>query len=310
MSQLPTIGLPRALLYYKYSTLWKAFFKNLGFKTLVSPLSNRQILEAGVRAAIDENCLALKLYLGHVQALVGKVDYVFIPRLFCLYPQETLCTKFYALGDIVRNTFPELKLLEYNHDVEQREYEWKGYLDIGRELGINPFKTIHAYWQAKQEQLEAETKHTLSQAKQVRQVPQEATRILIAAHPYITYDAVLGKSICKILEEMDVEILYSDLAPHERARELSKQLSNDLYWTYNKEQIGAIEYYRHDIDGILFLVAFPCGPDALVVNLCQNQIKDIPICVLTLDELQGDAGLRTRIESFVDILRFKKGRTI
>lgn len=310
MSQPPIIGLPRALLYYKYSTLWKSFFKSLGFKTVVSPLSNRQILEDGVRAAIDENCLALKLYLGHVQALIGKVDYVFIPRIFCLYPQETLCTKFYALGDIVRNTFPELKLLEYNHDVEQGEHEWKGYLKVGRELGINPLKTIHAYWKAKQEQAEEEAKQRQKQAKQVAEVPPEATRILVTAHPYISYDAFLGKSICKILEEMDVEIHYSDLAPHQQARELSRQLSSDLYWTYNKEQIGAIEYYRQDIDGILFLVAFPCGPDALVINLCQNQIKDIPICVLTLDELQGDAGLRTRIESFVDILRFKKGRTI
>ncbi len=57
---------------------------------------------------------------------------------------------------------------------------------------------------------------------------------------------------------------------------------------------------------LIFLMAFPCGPDALMVSLCQHVIEDTPLCVLNMDELQGDAGLKTRLESFVDILRLKK----
>ena len=115
-----------------------------------------------------------------------------------------------------------------------------------------------------------------------------------------------GEHISKILEEQGVELLYSDIANQKEARKLSKNLSEDLYWTYNKEIIGAIEIYRPYIDGIIYLMVFPCGPDALVINLCQNKIKDIPSAVITLDELQGEAGLKTRLESFADILKIRK----
>ena len=63
--------------------------------------------------------------------------------------------------------------------------------------------------------------------------------------------------------------------------------------------------YKDKVDGIIFLVTFPCGPDALVVNLCQNKIKR-PMITIILDELQGEAGLKTRLESFVDIIKYKK----
>jgi predicted nucleotide-binding protein (sugar kinase/HSP70/actin superfamily) len=44
-----------------------------------------------------------------------------------------------------------------------------------------------------------------------------------------------------------------------------------------------------------------------VTELCQRKIKDIPIMTLVLDELQGEAGMKTRLESFVDIIKMKKG---
>jgi len=59
------------------------------------------------------------------------------------------------------------------------------------------------------------------------------------------------------------------------------------------------------VDGIIFLVTFPCGPDALTTNLCQNKLKKLMI-VITIDELWGEAGLKTRLESFVDILKLRK----
>jgi predicted nucleotide-binding protein (sugar kinase/HSP70/actin superfamily) len=53
---------------------------------------------------------------------------------------------------------------------------------------------------------------------------------------------------------------------------------------------------------------FPCGPDSLVTELCLRKIKGIPMTNIILDELQGEAGLHTRIESFIDIIREKKNR--
>jgi predicted nucleotide-binding protein (sugar kinase/HSP70/actin superfamily) len=43
-----------------------------------------------------------------------------------------------------------------------------------------------------------------------------------------------------------------------------------------------------------------------MAELCQRRIEGVPIVTLVLDELQGEAGLRTRLESFVDIIRAKR----
>ena len=61
----PVVGIPRALLYHRYGMLWSEFFDELGVKTVLSPQSNREILERGSAIAIDETCLSNKLYMGH-----------------------------------------------------------------------------------------------------------------------------------------------------------------------------------------------------------------------------------------------------
>lgn len=59
--QKAVIGLPRAMLYYRYGILWRAFFQELGMETAVSDPTDRKILEQGTALAIDEACLSLKI---------------------------------------------------------------------------------------------------------------------------------------------------------------------------------------------------------------------------------------------------------
>ena len=57
------IGIPRGLLYYRYSVLWKTFFDVLEIPYIVSENSNHETLEKGKNLAIDETCLSLKDFL-------------------------------------------------------------------------------------------------------------------------------------------------------------------------------------------------------------------------------------------------------
>jgi predicted nucleotide-binding protein (sugar kinase/HSP70/actin superfamily) len=43
-----------------------------------------------------------------------------------------------------------------------------------------------------------------------------------------------------------------------------------------------------------------------VSELCQRKIKDKPFINIVLDEHNGEAGLQTRIESFIDIISMKR----
>ena len=300
------IGVPRALLYYKYAPMWTSFFRLLQCEVVISPDTNRQILEWGIQHSVDENCLAVKIFLGHVRYLLDKVDYVFIPHIVCLHPKEKMCVKLLALADIVRNTFPEVRVLEYDVDVSKHQEEATSLIRLGLKLNRHLPTVRQAVIQARN-RLEETVQAELD--KQTRALKLQAEcRVLLVAHTYIVRDALMGRAVTQILRSLDVEVVYADVVEHESAREMSTSLSTDCYWTYNKELLGGIEIYGHAVDGIIFLMAFPCGPDALMVSLCQYTLSDKPICVLNMDELQSDAGLKTRLESFIDILRLNKER--
>ena len=80
-THMMTIGLPRAMLYYRCRALWHTFFEELGAEVVVSSPTDREILDQGTALAIDESCLSLKIYLGHVRALIGRCDYILVPRV-------------------------------------------------------------------------------------------------------------------------------------------------------------------------------------------------------------------------------------
>lgn len=300
------IGIPRAFLYFKYKYLWETFFNELKCEILISPETNKQILKNGVNYSIDESCLSSKIYMGHVYYLIDKVDYILIPRIVSFGQNEVVCTKFNAMYDIVNNTFKNVKLLDYNIDVIENQNEFKAFMQMGKVLGKNSITVFKAYLKAK----EVQNYHEQQQSEKQELVLHNTDKLkmLIVSHPYNTYDRLLGYPIIKYLENAEVVPIYADVAEKEKTSQKSKAISKTLYWTYNKELIGAIEHYVNKIDGIIFISTFPCGPDSLVNELCIRKIKGIPMTNIILDELQGEAGLHTRIESFIDIIREKKNR--
>lgn len=298
------IGIPRAFLYFKYQYLWQTFFTELNCQVILSPETNQEILKDGLEHSIDESCLSAKIYMGHLSNLRGKADYVLVPRLVNFGKDEEVCTKFNALYDITRNTFEDLKLLSYNVDRINHERELKGFMKMGRELGKNPLQVLNAYLKAKKIQKRKELELAEKQESMIK--GSDKLKILIISHDYNTYDKAVGYPIIKHLETLGAQPVFADAADKNITSQKSKLLSETLYWTFNKELVGAIEHYQKEIDGIVFISTFPCGPDSLVNELCLRKIKGLPMANIIVDELQGEAGLQTRIESFVDIIMERK----
>lgn len=271
---------------------------------IISPETNKRILKDGIDSSIDESCLSAKIYMGHLSYLRGKADYILVPRIVGFGKNEVVCTKFNALYDIVKNTFKDVNLLSYNVDMANRESEWKGFMKMGRELGKNPVQVLRAYLKAKAIQAKQEHQLTAEQESLIR--TEDKLKILIISHDYNTYDKVVGYPIIKCLKSLDSVPIYANAADKKKTSLKSRFISDALYWTFNKELIGAIHHYQKEVDGIVFISTFPCGPDSLVNELCLRKIKGVPMANIIVDELQGEAGLQTRIESFVDIIRERK----
>jgi len=305
------IGIPRALLFHKYGKLWEAFFRELGCDVIVSPETNKDIVARGINHTVDETCLSVKIYVGHVDWLQDKADYVFVPNIVCLHRGEELCVKFLGLVDIIRNTYPKTKILEYTVDSETRRNETTGLIAVGTKLTGNPVKAVAAYLKARNKFRDELAKKISTQHEQVQTGKDpDAISILVASHPYTTYDNFLGRPIINYLTKLGVNIIYSDRLESAMAKELSKNIAKTLYWSYHKELLGAVEYYKKHADGIIFLTTFPCGPDSLIINLCQSRMEKIPNILITLDELESGVGLQTRLESFVDIIKLQKSAKV
>ena len=71
--------------------------------------------------------------------------------------------------------------------------------------------------------------------------------------------------------------------------------------------MAAISHYEKQVDGIILITAFPCGPDSLSNEMIERNVN-IPLINLIIDDANSDAGLLTRIESFIDILEERKIR--
>ena len=301
-----TIGIPRGMLYDRYEVFWKTFFVKLGFEVRVSEPTTQRIAEQGMALAIDEACLSLKVYIGHVQSLIGKCDYIFVPRINSFGRNRELCPRFSALYDMVKNVFrgSEQKFLTCNVDVPNGEEELKAYLSLGREMGCSMRSTVSAYRAAKKE-WERARQNRLRKQKELFE--QDGLKILIAGHDYLIEDAFVGKPIIDFLKKNGAVPIPAGAVDAEAALKYSVEMSPTCKWQLNREIIGGIALYRDKVDGIIFLSAFPCGPDAMVNELMLRRIDGLPMLNLVLDGQNGTAGTETRLESFLDIIRFKRG---
>lgn len=294
------IGIPRSINYYYYGYFLKNFFEELDYEVIISDKTNRQIIDEGMKYANDEMCYAMKIYLGHIAYLKDKCDYILIPRIDNYGTYNQTCTNFLALYDIVNNLF-NVKILNYNVDVNNKEDELYALCTLGKKLTKNRFDIIRAYEYTKEKEKTYLKKESIINYNHLLV---DKIKILLVGHSYIVYDNYIGKPIIKMLEKLGVQIIYCDKFDRNLLNSLSKNYSENLYWKFNRENTGAISLVQNKVDGIIFLSSFPCGPDSLINELIMRKLNK-PYLNLIVDDMDSLTGMETRIESFVDILNEK-----
>lgn len=295
------VGIPRALLYYYEKDMWKCFFDKLNVEFVVSGKTTKETVSLGEEVSVDEACLSLKIFLGHIKSLIGKCDAILVPRLFSIRKNEEVCTNFNALYDIVHNLFPDVKLLNYNIDLRNGKNEVMAYTKIGSNLGFSYIDSFNAYCYSKKMVQEIRKKRFLEQEKKLNS---KKIKILCCGHPYNLYDDMLGGEINKFLLEHDVEIIFSDLFLDDLIDSNYFYISKDVHWTHNKKVIAACNYYSKKVDGIILISSFPCGPDSLTNEMIKRKVS-IPILNIQ-KESASSTGLITRLEAFFDIMEVMK----
>ena len=294
------IGIPRSIVYYYYKDLWHYFFKKLGVEVIVSPKTNKKIVHDGINYTNDEMCLSLKIYMGHINYLKDKCDYILVPRIQNYGVDNQTCTNFWGLYDLVKNIF-NVKILNYNIVYSNLKTEKKAFIKLGQTLGFSKEESKKAYIYAKTMEAKEKKKRI---HRNYQKLNSAKLKVLLISHPYNIFDEYIGMPILNYLDKLNVEWINALDFENSLTCKLSKLLSRSIYWKFSKELIGAIKLVEHKIDGIIFISSFPCGPDSLVNDLVIRKI-DLPYLNIVVDDFDSMAGIETRLESFVDILEQK-----
>ncbi len=316
------VGIPRALFYYDYFPLWQAFFEALGHQVMVSDATNKGILEDGIKRAVDETCLPVKLYMGHVQNLRDRVDYLFIPRLVSLEEKHFSCPKFIGLPDMVRGCVPNLPpILDVLVDLtDNKKLTRSSLLELGKLLGASPAQVGGAYQAGLQahRSYRARLKQGWSHEEGIRgsrpetlAEPENLLRVALLSHPYNICDSWASNNLMGKLKRMGAAVTTADALSLGYLRQKANTLSEQIYWTFEKKLAGAAMHYleTREVDGIILVMAFECGPDSLVTELIEREVRDkLPVMTLCMDEHTGEAGIMTRLEAFVDMIVRQKSR--
>lgn len=136
----------------------------------------------------------------------------------------------------------------------------------------------------------------------------------LIGHPYNIYDNYVSMNMIKRLCNMGITVATAEHLPERVVRSCAARLPKRLFWTLGQCMIGAAFHYleRADVSGMVHVAAFGCGPDSMTGELIERRARalGVPFLNLTLDEHTGEAGVVTRLEAFLDMVRWKKAGAV
>jgi predicted nucleotide-binding protein (sugar kinase/HSP70/actin superfamily) len=323
------VGIPRALTFYRHYPFWRAYLEGCGCEVVPSPPTDLKILREGTEACVDDICIAVKALFGHVSHLIGEVDTILVPRLVSVEKRKHdtfTCPKLIAAPDMVRHSFKDLPpLLEYTVDLQKAPLWWSC-ARLGRHLKASPRVMLNAYrraagQQAKYEELLysglfPEDALDRLEGKAPARLPSYLTdgdvMVAVVAHHYLLGDPLLNNRIVHWLNQSGARVIGSSILCEEEIESEAARFP-PLSWSYEKELLSAAAIFleREDVDGVVYMTSFGCGPDSVIMEMVRREVRpahSCPMLELVLDEHSAEAGVRTRAEAFVDGLRHQRSR--
>jgi predicted nucleotide-binding protein (sugar kinase/HSP70/actin superfamily) len=345
MEEKGRIGIPRALMFYRFFPLWSAFFERLGWRVVVSD---------GVKGKekiiyFEDSCLPMKLLVTHAAQLKGQVDHLFIPRLVSIHRTYIMCPKFRGAPDIVRlATEGKVSMIDETVDLRKGGVSLlRSFANIGGRLGASRQESRRAFREAE----ESFSKFQKDWTDRINRLPTgqlfemdvptpppsqislplvggdqgeggalrkrgermgDPLRIAFVGHPYNLFDSDINKDVLALAKSLDMEIVTSDLPSEKEIDRAVSGLSKEIYWSSGREIVGSLFHFLSGgVDGVVFLTSFKCGIDALLQEFIKRRLKarggsSIPFLILSFDEHTGREGLTTRMEAFRDVVEQRK----
>ena len=320
-----TIGIPRVLNIYENYPFWATFFRELGFRVVLSPFSTRSIYQLGMESIPSESeCYPAKLSHGHVQWLIDQgIKTIFHPCVFYEH-QETKGAQNHYNCPIVVSYAENLK-----NNVEA--------ISDGSVHYIRPFiaftsehtaadrlvktaaeewnipegevrKAVSVAWKAQQqakEDIRAEGTRLLEQMQR------EGKRgIVLAGRPY-HIDPEINHGIPELIASYGLYVFTEDSLPYDQKEMLSLRVVDQ--WVYHSRLYKAAKFVgtRDDLE-LIQLNSFGCGLDAVTTDQVSEILEknNKLYTLLKIDEVSNLGAVRIRIRSLLAAMDMRREKHI
>ena len=315
-----TIGIPRVLNLYENYPFWAVFFRELGFRVVLSPVSTRKIYELGIESIPSESeCYPAKITHGHVSWLIKNgVKTIFYPCIPYERDEENGAGNHYNCP-IVTSYAENIK-----NNVEELETEHVRFLSpfmaftnekilttqlekiMQQEFDIPAAETraaAHAGWgeliQAKKD-VEAEGERAVQWCKENKK-----HGIVLAGRPY-HIDPEIHHGIPDMIAGFGLAVLTEDSVSHLGKVERPVVVSDQ--WMYHSRLYAAASFVKNtDELDLVQLNSFGCGLDAVTTDQVSDILtgSDKIYTVLKIDEVNNLGAARIRIRSLIAALRVR-----
>ncbi|MBF0203357.1 MAG: CoA activase, partial [Desulfamplus sp.] len=319
-----TVGIPAALHLVEDLEFWKIFFNYLGIKTISSEKMKSPVTR-GRSLATAEFCTPVTSIHGHVDYLMEKADYVFLPyyfenkhktkqgrRQYCYYTQY-VPSVIMGLQGMKKERFisPVVKDLYTNFYTK---------IELYRELKKIPGSDISFFdISSAHDKVLDWKKGAENQLKQLFEVSQNETYrndktlsggdidVLIVGRPYTILSESLNSRIPDIFSSLNVNTFFQDMLDFENHNFSEiEPLLKEIHWEHAASILKAtLIAARTENLFPVYVTSFKCSPDSFGVDYFKKimEAHDKPYLVLELDEHDSSVGYETRIEAAVRAFR-------
>ncbi len=309
------IGIPAALYLKDDLPFWKKFFAELSIRTITSEEYRTAVID-GKRLAGAEFCAPLEAMHGHVDYLLGKADFVFLPfymeqktddravrRHYCYYTQfaPTLAA---AMADHRRDRLL-MPLVHYLYSGLHTKGELYRTLKPLMKGPPSYFEISSAYEKAtvfKQSCLEKFRKRYREETAGKNEM-----HVVFLGRPYTMLDESMNKRIPAVFESLGIKAFYQDmLSSGDNILSPIAPLLREFHWHYAAQILEASRIVAASKDAYpVFVTSFRCSPDSFVIEYFKKIMESHgkPYLILQLDEHDSNVGYETRIEAAVRSFR-------
>ena len=313
-----TVGIPRVLNMYENYPFWHTFFTRLGFRVVLSPLSNHKIYELGIESIPSESeCYPAKLAHGHIAWLIAQnVDFIFYPSLF--YERKEFkdsnnhynCPIVTSYSENIKNNVDEISsgqvkfsnpFMSFDSVKNVSSSLIKAFPDISAKEITS---AVEASWEElarAREDMSKKGEETLSYLER-----EGKQGIVLAGRPY-HIDPEINHGIPELINSYGIAVLTEDSVSHLGTPDRPLLVSDQ--WMYHSRLYAAASFVRTTENlNLIQLNSFGCGLDAVTTD----QVNDILTgsgkiyTCLKIDEVNNLGAARIRVRSLLSAIKIKK----